>query len=109
MRTTQIHTTYFFNCSLLIGITDVENLKRLLSFVPSEYSYFDSKKFYLWRGPDHWKFTKPKFPTNVVAPKAVRHKSKEPLPHDFKALYTNEFKEEALTIPQVNRILTGCM
>ena len=45
--------------------------------------------------------------TNVVAPKAKGQKAKEPLPHDFKSLYKNEFIEEALTIDQVNRLKMG--
>ena len=47
--------------------------------------------------------------TNVVAPKAKGQKAKEPLPHDFKSLYKNEFIEEALTIDQVNRLKMGSM
>ncbi len=43
---------------------------------------------------------------NVVASgnKPKGQKAKDPLPHDFKSLYTNEFMEELLTIDQVNRL-----
>ena len=34
----------------------MELLKRHLSAVPNEYSYFDSGRLNSWRGPQHWKF-----------------------------------------------------
>ena len=42
--------------------------------------------------------------TNALASgaKPKGQKAKEPLPHDFKSLYTSEFNEETLTIDQVN-------
>lgn len=38
------------------SVIDVEVLKRHLSAVPNEYSYFDSGKLNTWKGPQHWKF-----------------------------------------------------
>lgn len=95
------------------GFTDVENLKRHLSFIPSEYSYFDSGRLLSWAGPQHWKFRHAKFPSTNVLPggtaekkSRTANKAKDPNPHSYKSLYTEEFYEENLTIDQIVKAMT---
>ena len=52
--------------------------------------------------------SRPKFTSTNPLPGAAKpksNKSKDLLPHDFKTLYTNEFKEENLTFEQVKCFL----
>ncbi len=78
-----------------LGVELLDNLKKNLNAIPSEYSYFDTGRLGAWAGPKHWKFKPLLRPgkTLMNAPGVgpggdkSKRKPKEITPYDFEDLF----------------------